>query len=205
MANELSVRYHTTGLTFYGTIRSAAARTMWNGSALEALTVANWATYDIALTETPAGSYFYVGDWPALLTTVGWYWLDLYVQVGGAPAINDTPVESQLLYWNGTAALPWAADTVQVGSIVQTGGDVGAKTGFSLASTGLDAVAITAPVGVASTFREMVVQVWRNLFKKSTFVPGTGVKKTYDDAGTGTLTTQTYTDDGTTQTKGAAS
>lgn len=75
----------------------------------------------------------------------------------------------------------------------------------ALSSTGLDALTTTAPTGVATTFREIVVQVWRELFKKSTYVPGTGLKKTYDDAGTGVLTTQTFTDDGTTQTKGAAS
>jgi len=68
-----------------------------------------------------------------------------------------------------------------------------------------DSIPTTAPTGVASTFREMAVQVWRNVFKKSTFVPGTGAKLTFDDAGTGVLTTQTFSDDGTTQTKGAAS
>jgi hypothetical protein len=77
------------------------------------------------------------------------------------------------------------------------------KTGFKLASDGLDAVATTAPAGVASNFREMVVQTWRRFFKKAT-ATSTQVK-TYADNGTSVLTTQAVSDDGTTQTQGAAS
>lgn len=112
MASEISWRDASTGITAYCTIRSSA-RTMWNGSALEALTVANWANYDVALTETPASSYFYVGDWPATLTTVGWYWLDIYSQAGETPAIDDTMLGTIVGYWNGTTFGPWAADVEQ--------------------------------------------------------------------------------------------
>lgn len=112
MASELSWRHVNTGSTVYVTIRSAA-RTYWNGSALEALTVANWANYDIALTETPASSYFYVGTWPAALTTAGWYWADVYEQAGAAPAISDLLVGTIVGHWNGTTFLPWATDTRQ--------------------------------------------------------------------------------------------
>jgi hypothetical protein len=111
MANELSWRQSATGETVYATIRSEG-HLYWNTAgtpALEALTVANWADYDVALTEAPASSYFYVGDWPTGLTTVGWYWVDVYKQVGGSPAISDTVIGGFLGYWSGAAFSPWSS------------------------------------------------------------------------------------------------
>lgn len=77
------------------------------------------------------------------------------------------------------------------------------KTGYKLASDGLDSVATTAPSGVASNFREMLVQTWRHFFKKST-MSSTQIK-TYADDGTTVVTTQTISDTGSLQTRGAAS
>jgi hypothetical protein len=77
------------------------------------------------------------------------------------------------------------------------------KTGYALAATGLDAIPVTAPTGVASTFREMVVQLWRRRFKK---VDKTSTSiRTYADNGTTVLTTQTISDTGGVATQGAAS
>lgn len=76
------------------------------------------------------------------------------------------------------------------------------KTGFKLASDGLDSIATTAPAGVASNFREMMVQLWRRFFKK--VVISTTDVKTYADDGTTVLTTQPRTETSTTQTQGAA-
>ena len=109
MASELSWRHTATGKTMYATIRSAA-RTYWHTDGtpgLETLTVAHWANYAIALTETPGSSYFYTGSWPAALTTAGFYWLDVYEEPAGAgAAISDSIVGLMLGYWNGTAFLP---------------------------------------------------------------------------------------------------
>jgi hypothetical protein len=91
------------------------------------------------------------------------------------------------------------ADTGTDGVVVATA----SKTGFKLASDGLDSVAITAPTGVASNFREMMVQLWRRFFKKTT-VTATDELKTFADDGTTTVTTQTVSDTGGTQTQGAA-
>ncbi len=77
------------------------------------------------------------------------------------------------------------------------------RTGYKLASDGLDSISTTAPAGVASNFREMVVQTWRRWFKKSTLT--STQLKTYADNGTSVLTTQTVSDDLTTQTQGNAS
>ena len=104
MANELAYRHDLPGRTVYATVRNES-RQMWStvASALEALTVANWANYVLALTETPASSYLYVGNWPVLLTTEAYYWIDYYERVGAAPAINDDLVATLLCYWDGTS------------------------------------------------------------------------------------------------------
>ncbi len=89
-------------------------------------------------------------------------------------------------------------DTGTAGVVVASA----SKTGYALASTGLDSISTTAPSGVASNFREMVVQVWRRFFKKTT---KTATElKTYADNGSTIVTTQVVSDDGTTQTQGPA-
>lgn len=92
-----------------------------------------------------------------------------------------------------------------VGSVTSavTAGTVTDKAGYALASDGLDSISVTAPAGVASDFREMLVQLWRRFFRKSTMTASE--LKTYADNGTDVLTTQTVSEDGTTQTQGAAS
>ncbi len=59
--------------------------------------------------------------------------------------------------------------------------NVSDKTGFKLASDGLNTIATTEPSGVASNFREMLVQTWRRFFKKCT--QDTTTIKTYKDNG----------------------
>lgn len=81
------------------------------------------------------------------------------------------------------------------------------KTGYKLASDGLDSIATTAPAGVAANFREMVVQVWRRFFKKTTMSSdgaGSGEIKTFADNGTTVLTTQATTETSSLQTQGDA-
>lgn len=82
-----------------------------------------------------------------------------------------------------------------------TGTTVG--TVSALAAAALDNITTTAPSGVASNFREMVVQTWRRFFKKATQTETQII--TYADNGTTVVTTQTVSDDGTTETQGAAS
>jgi hypothetical protein len=102
--------------------------------------------------------------------------------------------------WVGTLA--GKSDTANV-SIIPLTVTFEQLTGYSLAATGLDAITATAPGGVASTFPQMVVQLWRRFFKKSTMTSSALV--TYADDGSTAETTQTVSDDGTTQTQGAAS
>jgi hypothetical protein len=104
MAGEIQFIFETTGSTLYYALRKLSAQ-MWNTSgtpAWEARTVANWGDYDIALSETPADSFLYLGDMPAV--DAGWYWVDIYEQSGASPAIADDTLVGQMLgYWNGTA------------------------------------------------------------------------------------------------------
>jgi len=76
------------------------------------------------------------------------------------------------------------------------------KAGFSLAAGGLDAIPITAPAGVASDFREMIVQLWRRFFEKAVMTATT--LTTYADDGATPITAQTISTVGSTQTQGAA-
>ena len=74
--------------------------------------------------------------------------------------------------------------------------------GVALASTGLDAIPVTAPTGVATTFREMVVQTWRRLFcpadKTATSL------RTLSNDGQSVLTTQVISASGANESQGMA-
>ena len=72
-----------------------------------------------------------------------------------------------------------------------------------LAAAGLDSISTIEPAGLASNFREMVVQTFRRYFGKTTMTATQ--LKTYKEDGTTVATTQTVADDGTTQSQGEAS
>lgn len=129
MAAELQIRSDTTGATIAATISKALTvggkiqKYSVAGSAWEDMTVANWANYLITMTETPASSYWYVGTWPAALTTVGWYYVNIYA----GTAISSTLIGTQYGYWDGTHYHLDAANIKEVVSVAQTGGDIVAK------------------------------------------------------------------------------
>lgn len=100
MANEINYKHTETGVTLYATVETPAG-TIWNGAAFEAMLVANWATYAVALTESPAGGYRYIGSAPAL--AAGTYTVRIFKQAGGSPAIADTCLAEGDLSWSGTA------------------------------------------------------------------------------------------------------
>lgn len=134
-------------------------------------------------------------DAAGVRTAVGLASANLDTQLGDIPTVAEFEARTLL----AAAYFDPAADTV---ANVTTVGSVTTKTGYSLASTGLDSISTTAPSGVASTFPGMVIQIWRRFFKKSTLTATQ--LKTYADDGSTVVTTQTVSDDGTTQTQGAA-
>ena len=79
------------------------------------------------------------------------------------------------------------------------------KTGYALSAAGLDQIAVSDPGAPANvtTIPKMIVALWRRFFRKSTLT-ATQLKTFADDNAT-VNSTQTVSDDGTTQTQGAAS
>ena len=96
-------------------------------------------------------------------------------------------------------------DGVDTAAMRGTDGANTTKTGYSLASTGLDSVSIANPTGVATNFREMVVALWRRFYGKTTLSRADENIKTYASDGITVVTTQDAIDDGTTQTQGESS
>ncbi|HUX00630.1 MAG TPA: hypothetical protein VMY35_06575 [Phycisphaerae bacterium] len=163
MAAELSFRHTATGSTMKATIRQPLTTggkiRMWQTAGTpgwEDLTVANWANYILTMTETPADSYGYVGDWPATLTTVGWYAVDFY---DGA-TIAGTLAGTFLGYWDGTNFVLGGADARQVagtatavpgaaGGMLISGSNAGTTTLGALTVTGT--TTLTGAVSLGST------------------------------------------------------
>lgn len=147
MANEVQHRHTATGVSpMWFTIRKPTGQ-MWNTAGtpnFETLNVSNWADYDITLTETPAGSYLYVGTFPAISDNMvaGWYWVDVY---SGSVAISATLVASYFGYWDGTSFLLQGADMLSVSGTLQTARDIGASVLLS-AGTGTGQLDFTSGV-----------------------------------------------------------
>ena len=72
-----------------------------------------------------------------------------------------------------------------------------------LSSDGLDGISTTEPTGVASNFREMIVQTWRRFFGKTTFSK-TQIKH-YKSDGSTVATEQAISETSTLATQGEAS
>ena len=77
------------------------------------------------------------------------------------------------------------------------------KTGYGLATDGLDSISTTEPAGLASNFREQLVQLYRRFFGKATQTSTTLL--TYKEDGTTPATTQAVSDTAGTETQGEAS
>jgi hypothetical protein len=96
MANELEVIGAATG-PVYATLQTVEDALMWNGSSYEPFAVANFATYMNALTESPAGSNRWLGDFP----NVGNFQKHLVVYYSGAGSPSDTPLGSEVMTPDG--------------------------------------------------------------------------------------------------------
>ena len=116
----------------------------------------------------------------------------------------DTPAYVVSIASNAITAASIASNAITDAKVASdvTIFDVATKTGYKLASDGLDSIPITAPSGVATTFREMVVQVWRRFFKK--VIKTSDTITTYADNGTSGITSQAISATTAAQTQGAA-
>lgn len=101
-------------------------------------------------------------------------------------AVGDVNVTK----WNGTAVAATA---------------VAGIPSVALVAAGLDAITVTAPTAVATTFVGMIVQLWRLFFRPAAKAVSGHTIKTFRDDGTTVVSTQPYTDDGAgNETRGTA-
>lgn len=133
----------------------------------------------------------------------------LFIRGTGAGAINQDAngrIDVNVEAWNASSVpaehsagypIVTVKDGTGTGELDTTSGKV------DLSATGLDAIPVANPSGVADTFPKMVVQTWRRFFKKATKT-STEIK-TYADDGTTVVTTQAVSDSAGTQTQGVAS
>lgn len=123
------------------------------------------------------------------------------------PGVDLQTIKSQTV--TAAAGVTFPATIASLTQAQVTGGAYALATDssgrMSLQATGLDAIPTTAPSGVASNFREMLVQTWRRLFKKAILDTGATTLKTYADDGTTVLTTQTVTTVAGVETQGTSS
>jgi hypothetical protein len=132
--------------------------------------------------------------------------LDLDATIRAAVGLGSANLDTQLdalptAAENATAV--WATGTREItGGTVSTVSD---KTGYSLAATGLDSIAVTDPGAPAShtSIPKMIVAIWRALWKKETLT-STELKR-YADNGTTVNATSAVSDNGSEQTKGSFS
>jgi len=108
MADELRFRHEQTGETLYALLfvddpDSDDYGEVWDGVAGEwaAFAVADLGDYDVALAEDPAGSYRYLGDFPAA-AGFGFYTIEIYVRGGAAPAITDELLAEGRWHYDGS-------------------------------------------------------------------------------------------------------
>lgn len=100
MAGEIRV-VGPTGHTCYVHIFNASGQ-RWNGSTYETFSAANYANYDVAVTED-GSTGVYRGDMPTD-APAGRPDVILYIQAGGSPANGDRAVGSQSFNWSGSAS-----------------------------------------------------------------------------------------------------
>jgi hypothetical protein len=96
-ANEVQINYGETGKTLYFVDWSTAG-TAWNGTAYAAYTTTR-DTWDIVMTETPAGTGYYVGALPAV---AGNHRINIFLDAdGGTPShTNDVAVAEGMFYFD---------------------------------------------------------------------------------------------------------
>jgi len=189
MAGEIQYRHTDTGKTIYAVVVNSLGQ-YYVGVNPEALNVSHWDTYDIPLIETDVGnSYFYTGDFPNIAS--GTYDVLIFEQAGGLPDISDEQLNENTKFdWTGSAVSS-SFESVTAGVVIS--------------AAGLDNISMTEPVGVASNFREVIIQLWRRFFGKSILNSTTNTLKCYNTVGDTVITTQTFSETATTQTMGESS
>lgn len=116
MAGELESIGPGTASTVYCLIFQTSTGKIWNGTAFETYTNANYANYPVSLTEQ-GSSNIYIGNFPAAIPA-GTYGVVVVKQLAGSPAQTDQKIGNGNIEWNGTAPAP-LSDTATSGFLGQ--------------------------------------------------------------------------------------
>lgn len=102
MASEIQWDF-VTGRSGYALLRSSSG-TIFNrvGGAFESYTAGNYLEYQLSGREQSSGGC-YTADFPAAITTPGYYNVEARDQIGGSGVQSDEPVMKGNLWWNGAA------------------------------------------------------------------------------------------------------
>lgn len=181
-----------TARTLYAQVRNSVGQ-IWNtaSAAFQTYATANIADYDVAMAEQGTASQFYVGTFPAGITTAGVYGVVVKDRAGASPAEADVTIASGSIEWDGSAvvAVSSRATPAQVNTEV-----LDVLTVDTFAEIGQEAPAATNTLGKMIRY---LFKAWRNRKTQTstTF-------SLYDDAGTTVDQKATTSDDGTTTTIG---
>lgn len=116
MSGEIQFSYQT-GKTCYALIRDRTGK-IWNGSAFEVYTPADYSTYPITTIEQGSSSY-YVGSIPTGAGP-GIFMVTAKQQMGGSPAESDPTTDVGDVQFNGANTFP-LSDLVTSGMLSQFG------------------------------------------------------------------------------------
>lgn len=215
MANE--IQFHTlSGLTLDLLIFSKAGLVADADGNLEAHTIATFEDHVFPMTESPGGSGRYQASMPPI-ATAGVYTIRVTRRVGANADIEDPPAGVGEIGWDGTAVvdsqdIKASTDLIeavkdQTDRIPEHPAVADSSGRVTLAPTGLDAIPITEPTGVATSFRQMLVQLWRRFFGAtilSKTQDGKGELLTYASDGVTPITTQEVTESDVAEVQGEA-
>lgn len=112
-------QFGESGVTAYAQIRRTTDGYIWNGTTFVAYNVADWANYDVAMTEQTS-SGFYVGTFPAGITDDDFYHIASFYQAGGSPAAGDTGFGQDSYKFDGTNLYNGVSLTAQMKTDVLT-------------------------------------------------------------------------------------
>jgi hypothetical protein len=99
MAAIIELPSATSSQTLYCLLHSPNGQ-IWNGSAFEVFTSGHWSSYVNTLTEQ-TGTGYYIGTFPSSIPA-GKYSEVFYQQAGGSPAVGDSNIGSNQIYWSGS-------------------------------------------------------------------------------------------------------
>ncbi len=157
--NEIQHRDSTTTGVRYFTIRNHNNQ-YWNQSysepIFEDLVIGNWSDYANPMTETPAGGYVFVANFPPEIVAERYY-IDIFQQPG-AVLINNTLEASFIEDWDGTDIVTLAHIVEDTDELQQMFADVD-STGTEIITAGNALEMVFALLGGNATY-DTTTRTW---------------------------------------------